>query len=211
MSDFMEWLTGVLTAGESILPSRPQSPSASDLVEAEASLLEAFHDTALDIAGPPLEFDPVRAKNAALMLYDFCLYFTGQRPADPPPQDRLGTPSSASAHLSADTTLRYLPAVHRRLGVRGIDDQTAVLVEAILRRWPLSGVRADISAPPESPLDFFGHSGLQLFYAELLLEKPRLNWVPPSGIAREWVQRVFHENEKSMPTPVVSGIVDEEK
>ena len=77
-------------------------------------------------------------------------------------------PRSAAEHLAADLTFRYLPAVHRR--ARAIDpgDVLALRLVEVLRRWPLSGSASDVEEGPTSPVDFGGHEGLMLLYAERL-------------------------------------------
>ena len=54
----------------------------------------------------------------------------------------------------------------------------AVRLAEVLRQWPLTGVRSDIHAAPLTPLDFGGHPGLQLLYAERLLRNVKPEWVP---------------------------------
>ncbi len=59
----------------------------------------------------------------------------------------------------------------------------------------------DLDAEPLGPLDFAGHPGLQLLYAERLAAAPRAAWVPPAGPAREWAERAFHERGRPLPAP----------
>jgi hypothetical protein len=96
--------------------------------------------------------------------------------------------------------LRLLPAVLRRAGAKS-DEALADEVRAALLRWPLSGVLADLEEAPAGPLDFHGHPGLQLLYAERLVNGPRSAWVPPDGPAREWAERVFAERGRPLPAP----------
>jgi len=62
-----------------------------------------------------------------------------------------------------------------------------------------SGVLADLDGTPATPPEFGGHPGLQLLYAERLAETGRAGWVPATGPAREWVERVYQERGKLMP------------
>ena len=43
----------------------------------------------------------------------------------------------------------------------------------VLRRWPLSGVLSDVVEAPIGPLEFGGHPGLMLLYAERLGDNDR--------------------------------------
>src|SRR5581483_5630300 len=106
-----------------------------------------------------------------------------------------------AAHLSADLTLRLLPAIHRRARVRDVDDPLAVEVAELLRRWPLSGVLADLDGPPAGDVTFFGHPGLQLLYAERLVEHEKPAWLPAAGPARERVELIYRERGRPLPAP----------
>src|SRR5438093_406611 len=64
------------------------------------------------------------------------------------------------------------------------------------RRWPLSGVLADIDEPPLLPVDLGGHPGLLLLYAERLARQRRPAWVA-DGPAREYIELVF--GERNLP------------
>ena len=72
-------------------------------------------------------------------------------------------------------------------------------LERLLREWPLSGVLADLEGGPTTSINFGEHQGLQLLYAERLVETDRPDWVPTTGPAREWVERVYHERGKPVP------------
>ena len=87
-------------------------------------------------------------------------------------------PPTPAHHLSADLTLRYLPQVLNR--ARGLDptDPLIGLLEDVLRRWPLSGVLSDVAEAPLGSLEFGGHPGLLLLYAERLAANDRPAWRP---------------------------------
>ena len=89
-----------------------------------------------------------------------------------------GSPLTPSHHLSADLTLRYLPQVLRR--ARGLDPSDPLVAQLanVLRTWPLSGVLSDVEEGPLVPLDFGGHPGLMLLYAERLVGNDRPCWRP---------------------------------
>jgi hypothetical protein len=194
-SPFADWLDRVLTHGESVLSGPPGR--ATD--EAARSVLaRAYADHALDVAGPPISFDPPTAVAAAQVLAAACWHLVGPTAGDvdlPP----LGQPRSPAAHLSADLTLRFLPTVYRRAAMRSADDRLAASVGDLLRRWPLSGVLADLPGPPAGDLDFGGHPGLQLLYGERLAAHERPAWVPPGGPARERVELVYRGRGRPLP------------
>src|SRR5688572_9689266 len=111
MPPFPEWLSRVLAGGASVQEDSPalrpeERPAAVELLRA------AFEDHALDVAGAPLPFDPDAALAAALLLARACWHLVGDE--DTKPALRLDVAPSPAAHLSADVTLRFLPAVHRR-------------------------------------------------------------------------------------------------
>jgi len=196
MPTFSDWLERVLTHGESVQDS-PPSPAADSVAE-ETLLRAAFATHALDVAGPPLTFDPVTACRAANTLARACWFLVGDT------EERitlsLKGEQSPAAHLSADITLRFLPAVYRRARSREPDGELARQLDALLRAWPLSGVLADLDGSPTTFPDFGNHYGLQLLYAERLVVTGRAGWVPVSGPAREYAERVHQELGKQLPT-----------
>jgi hypothetical protein len=180
MAAFADFLTQLLVHGRIAFPAAkaPQDrPSERDV----AALSEAFETAALAVAGPRIEFDPRMACAAAELLRQasWALINHDDRVADL--KGRLvmpSTPSTPSHHLSADLLLRYLPQVLRR--ARGLDasDPLVGLIAEVLRRWPLSGALSDVDDPPRTPLDFGGHQGLRLLYAERLAANDRPHWRP---------------------------------
>lgn len=149
----------------------------------------------LDLAGPSPRLEVETALAAAQVLADACWFLLTR---DEPPDEveralRMPTPGSASEHFSADHCLRYLPVVHGRAVALCPDDILTRILSDILRKCPLSGVLARVSAPPTTPLDFEGHPGLQLLYAERLANHLRPLWVPQEGEARQWVERILEE------------------
>ena len=101
------------------------------------------------------------------------------------------SPATATHHLSADLLLRYLPQIHRRARALDPSDALVGLVERVLRQWPLSGVLAGLDEGPTSPLDFGGHEGLMLLYAERLAQSKLTtpSW-RPVGRPLEYVELV---------------------
>jgi hypothetical protein len=100
-------------------------------------------------------------------------------------------------HLSADLMLHYLPQVLKR--ARGLDpsDPLIALLEDMLRRWPLSGVLSDVADAPIGSLDFAGHPGLLLLYAERLSANDRPAWRPvQSGPGWQYYELVRDERSR---------------
>lgn len=199
MGAFAEWLNRVFETGESVLAEPPRL-TATDRPAVERLLESAFRTVALDVAGPPVSYLPEVATAAALVLAEGCWAVSG----GDPPRAKLGEPDSTSAHLSADVVLRLLPAVYSRAKARGPDDDVARWAAEILRRFPLSGVLADLAEPPVGELQFADHPGLQMLYAERLAEHPKAGWIPQTGEGCERVEVAFAARGRPMPIrPVV--------
>lgn len=197
-AEIVSWLTGLLDRGVSV-QTRPPEPGTFATPEVVARLREAFERHALAVAGPPLPFAPEVSVEAAGVVASACWRLVCD-PDESARPVRMGTPRTAADHLSADMLLRFLPAAYRRAVARA-DAGLVGELEAVLCRWPLSGVLAEPDATPAPALDFFGHPGLQLLYAERLGDAPRPSWVPPFGPAREWAERVFAARGRSLPAP----------
>ncbi len=198
MPAFLDWLERILKQGESVQDTPPELP-ASQIDRAEALLRAAFTTHALDVAGPPLTFDPVAAVKAAKVLARACWFLVNNNPYSEPVTLPLKTDPSPAAHLSADVSLRFLPAVARRARLREPDGELVRQIEAVLRTWPLSGVLADLDGAPTTAPTFGEHPGLQMLYAERLAVTGRAGWVPVPPAAREWAERVHQELGKPLP------------
>ncbi len=197
MSSFATWLDRLLTAGESVMDGPPVC-RPGDRPAAVATLRAAFAVHALDVAGPPLAFDPAAALAAAEQVGLACWRLvTGEAE----PRIVVGEPGSPAAHLSADVALRLLPAVVRRARLRPADDTLAAELAELLCRWPLSGALADLNDPPRGDLSFGGHAGLQWLYAERLARREKAGWLPPGGPARERIELVYRQHGLPPPTP----------
>jgi hypothetical protein len=194
---FAAWLTRALTHGESVQDAPPELPPG-ERAAVLAALRVAFEAHALDVGGPPVAFDAAAAEWAAVALARACWRLVSAddepRPLDPGP--KVATPATV---LSTDVCLRFLPAVLRRARLRDPEGPLAADLGNVLRRWPLSGVLADLDGEPVVPPTFDGHRGLMMLYAERLATAPRAGWVPADGPAREWVERVFAERGRSLP------------
>jgi hypothetical protein len=200
MAAFVDFAQQLLTQGAVVLRERPRQ-TPPDRAEAGALLRRAHADCRLDVAGPLLPFDADAALSAAERVWWAC-WFLVQRGEPPEELDRclapLPAPTAAAQHLSADLTLRFLPQVHRRARALAADDPLTRRLEDILRRWPLSGVLADVGEAPLTPVEFAGHPGLLLLYAERLAGNVRPSWVP-GGPALEYVELIFAERDLPVP------------
>lgn len=204
---FAEFLQRLLRDGSALLAAPPVLQDG-DRAAATAVLAAAFADAVLDVAGPPLGFEASAALAAAEFVGRACWFLVSRsEPAEmveralplPPP------PPRPAAHLSADLTLRFLPALHRRARALAVDDVLTRALERTLREWPLSGAGADLTAPPLTAPDFAGHAGLLLLYAERLALHPRPAWAP-AGPARAYIELVFAERGLRVPAEAVQEV-----
>jgi len=193
MSSFVDFLRSLLEEGEVILAARPQSTPAQRQ-EARTFLEATYADYRLDVAGPPLDFHADTALWAGGLVWHACWYLLNHdEPAANLERDLAAPqPASAAQHLSADLVLRYLPQVHRRARALAPADRLTRLLAVVLRQWPLTGVLSDVEDGPGTPLEFDGHPGLLLLYAERLARTEKPAWVP-AGRAFEYVELVFGE------------------
>ena len=80
--------------------------------------------------------------------------------------------------------IRHCAIYRRYIGgaaLRAENDPLGSAVAAVLRQWPLSGVLANLPGAPNGDVRFAGHAGLQLLYAERLIEHENAAWMPASG------------------------------
>jgi hypothetical protein len=190
MAILTTFLHGVLEAGRVIL-REPLPPQADP--DAPAALAEAYRLHALTVAGPPVPLDALVAMAAARVLYQAAWYLLHpNEPVDGAQLQMPADPRTASNHLSADLLLRYVPAVYRRGRAMRPDDELAAALANLLRRWPLSGVLAELEDGPLVATDFDGHPGLCLLYAERLAQHKKASWFPTSK-AIEAVELVWHD------------------
>ncbi len=203
---FVEFLLRLLEQGSATLTARPALTDA-DRPAATALLSAGFRNHALDVAGPAVAFDAAAALAAAEFVGKACWFLVsrGER------QEVVGSILTltlpvdlASAHLSADVMLRFLPAVHRRARALAPDDVLTGALAKVLREWPLTGALADVTDGPLTPPTFGGHPGLLLLYAERLANRPKPGWVV-DGPARPYIELTFEERGLPVPAPIVQG------
>jgi hypothetical protein len=196
---FNTWLVRLLTHGESVQTLAPEA-TAAERASALPALRSAYEGHALSVAGSAIPFAEESAWRAASWLADACWMLVGDDTEVKLPPLSLPATSPAD-QLSADLTLRFLPSVYRRALARPDRSTLADGIEAALRRWPLSGVLADLDGEPTGDTAFEGHSGLQLLYAERAVKSARPGWLPADGTAREWAELIFSESGRPLPSP----------
>jgi hypothetical protein len=187
-----EFLDRLLSEGRIVFRG-PPGPADHGDGRAAAVLGRAFDAYRLDVAGPPIDFDPAVAVEAGELVRQasWALVSRGDRAEDLAPRLRMSRrPASPSHHLSADLALRFLPQLHRRARSFDPADPIVPMLAAVLRRWPLSGVLSGVDEGPEEPPDFSGHPGLMLLYAERLARAERPAW-RPAGAGAEFVELVL--------------------
>ena len=194
MPGLMSFLRELLEEGAVTLRV-PPAPDPAEEREARNWLAQVFADYRLDVAGPYLQFDPVLAQAAAEFLWQACWCLV-RRDLEAEPIEKFlrfpPQPQSPAHHLSVDLLFRYMPQLHRRSRALSKDDILTRRLEEVLCQWPLSGVLSDITTAPVGDLEFGGHPGLQLLYAERFGRHPRPEWQPP-GRTGEYVELVCPE------------------
>ncbi len=192
MATLGDFLQRLFEEGRIVLEGRPV-PSEAGRSAALRVLEAAFDRHRLDVAGPPIGFDPRSALAAAELLR-----LAGWLLLEPPGKDvgvvrALRMPSSpvtAGEHLSADVCLRFLPWVLKRARAF-VDGGLADDLAGVLRAWPLSGVLSDLAEGPSDVGDLGRHPGLRMLYAERLALDEKPGWMPRGGEARDHVELVF--------------------
>jgi AcrR family transcriptional regulator len=164
-----------------------------------------FRRHQFDVMGDPIPFAPAVSLRAVELLTWSCWFLLNRSEPAHEIERRLPTLAparSAAEHLSADLIFRFLPQVHRRARAGNPTDPLTVRLGETLRRWPLSGVLADLDDPPLVPIDF-DHPGLRLLYAERLAERScsaQTVWMP-EGPTFEYVELVFSERKLPLLLP----------
>lgn len=152
------------------------------MANADAEELRSALETAvLQLPGPRLDASLPVLVAAVQVVYRMARRFL--HPELAPPADDLTLrmphgPQGAADHLAGDVALRFLPGLYHRIMSRDPEDEVAKTIQLVLRQWPLSGVLADITEPPTTPVDFGGHPGLGFLYAQRLAVRERPAWLP---------------------------------
>jgi hypothetical protein len=194
MTALPEFLQRLLIEGKVVLRERPMT-QASERAAAVALLKSAYADYRLDVAGPLLSFDETTAFKAAECCHSACWFLVDHQVEETEVEAAVKMPDPTddpAQHLSADLVLRFLPQIYHRARAIAVDDVLTKSLATICRRWPLSGVHADIEEEPTTPPDFGGHPGLQLLYAERFVEHQRPAWLP-RGAGVEYVNLVLSQ------------------
>jgi MoxR-vWA-beta-propeller ternary system domain bpX4 len=204
ISAFHEFLTQLFDQGKIVFRAAPRDRPSPDGV---AVLAEAFKAYRLAVAGPRIAFDPDIACAAAEFLRQAAWALVNHDDHVTNLVKRLKMPRSPltpSHHLSADLTLRHVPQVLRR--ARGLDPSDPLVSQLAneLRNWPLSAVLSDVGEGPRVSLEFGGHPGLMLLYAERLAGNDRPDWRPiTNGPTWNYYELVLQERGQS--TPAIDG------
>lgn len=200
MSPRAHFFQVLLRDGSAHLREAPDPDPTSDADVAKV-LRGAFADYCLEIAGPPLAFDEPTALGAASVVEQACWALVSQGLPVNELEKRLRMPApprTAAQHLCSDLLLRYLPQIYRRARARDEADPLIQILERVLRQWPLSGVLAGLEDGPETAVDFGGHAGLMMLYAERLACHEKPAWFP-GGEAAAYVELVWTQLGKTAP------------
>lgn len=184
------FLATLFERGEVLFRKRPIGLSGRD-PEAVETLQREFDRYVLDQPGSAPPFDPDVALRAADAVRWACWFSLSREEDEADVLQYVDVPGRAtkpSEHFSADLTLRYLTRVHGRAKALQPEDALVRAVEAMLRRWPFSGVLCDITDPPMG-LDLGQHDGLMLAYAQRFAQRQRPGW-EPTGRAAEYLELV---------------------
>src|SRR5262249_35108264 len=200
--DFLHHLfeQGTITYCDPPVSSPKEDRAATQLLE------RAFDSYRLHVAGPSIAFAREVAVAAAELVRQAGWFLFSRQEPDVELDKRLvmpRPPASPADHLSADLTLRYLPTIFRRAYALAPADHLVKRLTGVLRQWPLSGVLCAVEEGPETSLDFEGHPGLMMLYAERLAENEKLAWVP-QGKALEYVELVYAGLGRRVPQPTVA-------
>jgi hypothetical protein len=193
MAGLANFLKSLLEKGEIHFTDRPDLSTGP-----QAGALDLLHRTFLDyrleIAGSLIVFDPDCALAAARLVRAAAWFLVNHDEPESELHRHLTWttgPTQPAQHLSADLVLRYLPQIHRRAQALAAADLLPTLLADILRRWPLSGVLANIEEEPLTSLEMGGHLGLMMLYAERLARHEKPAWFPTGGQALDYVELIF--------------------
>lgn len=178
----------------------PPGDESFDHADMAALFGQRFLDHGLGVGGPPLRFVGEVAAKAARVVEWSAWYLVSHSGTSESLRRDLAFPDDPRCpddHLSADLVLQYLPLIYQRARILAPADSLPELLADLLRRWPLSGVLADVSDAPTCDLEFGGHPGLRLLYAERLATHFKPAWIP-HGPGAEFLDLVWTEMGKDL-------------
>jgi hypothetical protein len=170
---FSRFLTNLLDNG-TVQVSKAREIPTDERDEAQRLLAEFERLFRLSLAGEPPPLDIAIAGAAAQTLYRLCqcLVHRELMPDQALAQgDRLpDAPGTASAHYSADLTLRFLPDAWRLSKEAAEGDPLVATIRELAARWPLSSVGIpDLPAPVIDGIA--EHPALLALYVDRIIER----------------------------------------
>lgn len=208
MSTSSEFWQGLFTKGRIAFEGAPQGNPSEDR-DTRLLLKRFYEEHALALAGPSLPFVEEVAGQAARLVALSAWYLVSHAGTPEDLERDLFLPGKRvgpAEHLSADLALKYLPSIYQRARTLHPGDRLPALLGEILRRWPLSGVLADLPEGPLADLDFGGHPGLLLLYAERLAGNFQPAWIPRS-LGAPYLEMVWAElgKDPALLVPALSS------
>lgn len=194
-----EFLQLLLYEGRIAFAAPPALEKATP--QAKHILRQGFECDQLSLAGTPLKLNLSLALAAAEYVRQTAwLLVNRDEQAEQAVQRLVTLPAATSADdlASADLLLRYLPNLYQRSLAISPEDVLSQHLKLTLLHWPISGVLAELPEEPQAPLDFFGHIGVQLRYAERLAFRPRAGWGPTDSASLDAVALVFELKHLSL-------------
>jgi hypothetical protein len=188
------FLLHLLEEGSVILREYP-AVRAGEHAEAAQKMEPIYANFRLNVAGPLLPFDAAIALKAAECYRSACWFLLDRQAEASVVEAAIAMPTpnaNAAQHLSVDLIFRFLPPLLKRARAIDPDDVLTRSLTRLCRQWPLSGVLADVADAPLTSLNFEGHPGLQLLYAERLADHPRAEWTPAAK-SLEYLNLVLSE------------------
>ncbi|KAA0211024.1 hypothetical protein EDM80_12570 [bacterium] len=201
MATLYEFLARLFKTGEIVFERRP-APAPERNAHEIRYLEQEFERYALTVPGKAIRFDAAPALMAAEFIRQAAWFLVSRDEPDTEVARHVEmgpSPRTPGQHLSADLLLRFAPQLLKRARALAPDDVLVRQLESNLRRWPLSGVLAEISEAPVTAPDF-AHDGLALLYAERLTLAFRPAW-EPQGAGLELLQRLRAQRQAAPPAP----------
>ena len=147
---FFRAIEQLLNTNKLILYGKVDGVSTTEMEAVLELLKERFERVATGYPGPTPRWDPEAAGWAALVLFhaaQLMLYRSHKADALVDYFPAFDHPKTAEAIISADSCLRYLPAILRHLEAIDVEDELIPILKNLLGEWHFSGLLAD--SPPE--------------------------------------------------------------